>query len=157
LVPARERRHERLIPFQVIADATASVCASVDGWREGAHFHWESPYLVLTVGEDVAELISLFAMAQPYPPLGRRLRCEASVRGLEYSEDLQLEFWAQTPGGEFEELGNVQIKQLSPGEKASCSAEITPQEQGLYVITAYLYDDGRRIGRKVKRVYGTSS
>lgn len=69
------------------------------------------------------------------------------------SEGLKLEFWADTPGGEFEELAIVETKALKPGEEATYSAEVTPGQDGLYTIYAYLYDGVRRIGREVEYVY----
>jgi hypothetical protein len=47
----------------------------------------------------------------------------------------------------------VDTKPLSFGEEVRYSAEITPEEEGLYTIYAYLFDSGRRIGRKVDYVY----
>jgi hypothetical protein len=144
---------EREIPFQVSANRTGSLYVAIDGWKDGGRFHWESPGMPVTVGAEAAELVSLFAMTEPYSLVGERIRCEATVRGLTQSEGLSLEFWADTPGGEFEELAIVQTKELSPGEEATYSAEITPDEDGLYTIYAYLYDGVRRIGREVEYVY----
>lgn len=146
---------EQMISFQVSANSTGSVYVSIDGWRDGEPFHWESPGLLITVGREVAELVSLFAMTEPYPPLGEMMRCEATVRGLAESEGLRVEFWALTPSGEFNELATVETKQLSAGEEARYAAEITPEEEGLYTLYAYLYDGVRRIGRKVETVHVT--
>lgn len=143
----------RDLPFQVSANRTGSLYLTLDGWKDGERFHWESPGIPITVGAEVAELVSLFAMTEPYSVVGERIRCEATVRGLTPSEALTLEFWADTPGGEFEELAIVETKQLQPGEEATYSAEVTPDEDGLYTIYAYLYDGVRRIGREVEYVY----
>jgi hypothetical protein len=152
-VSVLEPEEERILPFQVSANSTGSVYISVDGWQDGESFHWESPGALITVGREVAELVSLFAMTEPYPPLRKTIRCEANVRGLAESEGLRLEFWADTPSGEFEELATVETKQLSAGEEARYSAGITPEEEGLYTLYAYLYDGVRRIGREVETVY----
>lgn len=143
----------REIPFQVSANRTASVYVTLDGWKDGERFHWESPGVPVTVGAEVVELASLFAMTEPYSVIGERVRCEATMRGLARSEGLKLEFWADTPTGEFEELAIVETKTLDPGEEATYSAEITPEEEGLYTIYAYLYEGVRRIGREVEYVY----
>ena len=143
----------RELPFQVSANRTGSLYVTLDGWKNGERFHWESPGIPVTVGAEVAELVSLFAMTEPYSIVGERIRCEATVRGLDRSEGLKLEFWADTPGGEFEELAIVETKALDMGEEATYSAEITPDEDGLYTIYAYLYDGVRRIGREVEYVY----
>jgi hypothetical protein len=144
---------EREVPFQVSASRTGSLYVTLDGWKDGERFHWESPGIPITVGKEVAELSSLFAMTEPYSLIGEKIRCEATVRGLTESEGLKLEFWADTPGGAFEELAIVETKPLSVAEEATYSAEITPDEEGLYTIYAYLYDGVRRIGREVEYVY----
>jgi len=143
----------RELPFQLSANRTGSLYVTLDGWKDGERFHWESPGIPMTVGEEVAELASLFAMTEPYSVVGERIRCEATVRGRSASEGLKLEFWADTPSGEFEELAIVETKALDVGEDAIYSAEITPDEDGLYTIYAYLYDGVRRIGREVEYVY----
>jgi hypothetical protein len=148
-----EPNESRELPFQVSANRTGSLYLTLDGWKDGERFHWESPGLPITVGAESAELVSLFAMTEPYSIVGERVRCEATVRGLGQSEGLKLEFWADTPGGEFEELAIVETKALSPGEEATYSAEVAPDEEGLYTIYAYLYDGVRRIGREVEYVY----
>ena len=143
----------RELPFQVSANRTGSLYVTLDGWKDGERFHWESPGMPVTVGAEVAELVSLFAMTEPYSFIGEKVRCEATIRGLAQSEGLKLEFWADTPGGDFEELAIVETKALDPGEEATYSAEISPSEDGLYTIYAYLYDGVRRIGREVEYVY----
>jgi len=143
----------RQLPFQVSANRTGSLYLTVDGWREGDPFHWESPSIPITVGAEVAELVSLFAMTEPYSIVGERILCEATIRGLSESQGLSLEFWADTPGGAFEELAVVETKALAPGEEATYSAEITPEEEGMHTIYAYLYDGVRRVGRRVEYVY----
>lgn len=144
---------ERDIPFQLSANRTGSLYVTIDGWEDGDRFHWESPSIAIAVGREVAEIVSLFAMTEPYSLIGEKIRCEATIRGLIESEGLDLEFWADTPGGEFEELAIVETKELGVGEEATYSAEITPEEEGLYTIYAYLYDGVRRIGREVENVY----
>jgi hypothetical protein len=146
---------EHLVVFQVMANATTNVYVTAEGWQDGMSFYWESPYIWIRVGEQVAELANLFAMTEPYPPVGEALRCEATVRGMAPSEGLTLEFWANTPSGRFEELASIETKALSLGEEARYAAEITPEEKGSYTIYAYLYDDGRRLDRQTERVYVT--
>lgn len=144
---------EEIVPFQTLATATGSVYASLDGWEGAALFHWESPRIVVNVGEDVAKLMSLFALTQPYPRIGEKIKFEAVLRGTSASERLRLEFWAETPGGEFLDLGKIETGALSADEEARYSAEITPQEEGMYTIYAYLYDGARRIGHELEQVY----
>jgi hypothetical protein len=146
---------KRILAFQARATATTNVYATIDGWQDGMSFYWESPYIWIQVGRKVAELANLFAMTEPYPPVGQTLRCEATVKGMAPSEGLTLEFWANTPTGHFEELATIETKALSTGEEARYAAEITPEEKGSYTVYAYLYDDGRRLDRRTEYVYVT--
>jgi hypothetical protein len=144
---------EEVVPFQCLATATGRVYASLDGWEGAALFHWESPRVEVKVGEDVAKLMSLFALTQPYPHTGDRIQFEAVLSGASDSERLRLEFWAETPSGAFIELGRVETRALSENEQARYSAEIVPDEQGMYTLYAYLYDGAKRIGHELEQVY----
>jgi hypothetical protein len=148
---------ERVLAFQVWANSTGSLYVTIDGWKNGESFYWESPAIWLRVGKEPAELVSLFALTEPYPVMGERIRCEATIRGLAPSEGLELEFWANTPSGKFEELATIETKALSVGEEARYSAEIEPDETGAHTIYAYLYDGVRRIGRETDLVYVTEA
>lgn len=143
----------QLLPFQVDAKATGSLYVTIDAWQDGSLLHWESPAIWVTVRGALAELTSLFAMTEPYPFRGDKLRLEATVHGLADSEELRLEFWAETPSGKFDELATIETKALAAGEDVRYSAEVTPEEEGLFTIYAYLYDGVRRIGRQVEYVY----
>lgn len=143
---------EKVVPFRVTATATTNVFVSIFGYKEDRYYYWESPLIGLKVGKEVAELKTLFAMTAPFALLGKSLECEATVRGLERSEGLNLEFWADTPSGKFEELAKIETKALSVGEEATYSAKITPREKGLYTIHAYLYDDYKRIGHETDSI-----
>jgi hypothetical protein len=143
---------ERVHPFQVAANLTASVYVSIDGMRDSEPFHWESPTNLIGVGKDLAELVSLFAMSEPYPPAGQKVRCEATVRGLTETPGLRLEFWVDTPAGDFEDLGEIETKSLGAGEEAVYAAEFLPEVEGLYTVYAYLFDGIRSIGRWTEHV-----
>ncbi|MFW6135533.1 MAG: hypothetical protein ACOC7N_01780 [Chloroflexota bacterium] len=141
------------IPYRVSADLTGRVYASVEGWRGEERFEWESPGVMIKVGKAPAELVSVFALTEPYPSPGEVLRCEAIVRGLEPAGDLRLEFWAQQPRGEFEQLVTLENLQLSAGDENNYATEITPEQEGEHVVHAYLYDGERRIGHATDTVY----
>ncbi len=144
---------EAYIPFRVSADVSARVYASVQGWLGDERFEWESPGVMIVVGDPAAELVSVFALTQPYPSPGEELRCEAQVRGLRTGGDLRLEFWAQQPRGAFEELATLDNLQVEAGGESSYTTTITPEQEGEYVVHAYLYDAERRIGHATDRVY----
>lgn len=148
-----EPQEEKTRAFQVSANITTQVYASVDGYEDGQPFHWESPALRIQVGREVAELLSMFAITEPYPPAGEHIRCEATLRGLQPSEGLSLEFWIDTPDGGIEELARMATKQMAAGEQTAYSVEFTPEEEGAYTVHAYLYDGVRRIGHETDVVY----
>jgi hypothetical protein len=151
-VPVLDPDAKEVVPVQISANVSGSVYITVDGKRGGEAFHWESPDITLTVEDESAELVSLLALTEPEPTAGDMIRCEATLRGRVRSEGLKLEFWAQTPGGEFEELAILETKALSPGEEARYVAEIEAGEIGRYTIYAYPFDGTTRIGRVVETI-----
>lgn len=151
-VPVLDPAGKEVIPIQVSAQLSGSVYVTVDGEREGDPFHWESPDMTLRVGEESAELVSLLALAKAGSEGEQLIRCEATLRGRLESEGLTLQFWAETPGGEFRELANVETKTLSPGEEARHVIEVEVDDEGLYSVYGYLYDGTRRLGRNIERI-----
>lgn len=152
-IDALEPEERRVEAFQVAANHTGSVYLTAEGLQGTKPFHWESPLLRITVGTEVGELLHLFAVSEPYPPAGERIRLEATVRGLIPGHSLELEFWADPPHGKFQHLGRVQTKELEAGEQAVYAAEFQPHEEGLYTLYAYLYDGIQRIGRETERIW----
>ena len=145
-------KQKKSLVFQVSASRSASLYVTVDGWKNGETLSWESPYTRIKVGEEVAELATLFSLAEPYLPVGKLIRVEATLRGLTEGKALSLEFWADSPSGKFKELAVLETKKLSAGEEARYAAELTPAEEGLYTIHAYLYDSGKQIGHQTDYV-----
>lgn len=151
-LPILEPGEEEAIPFQISATHTTRLYVSVDGRRDGTSLYWESPAIRVVVGREIAELVSLFALTEPYPEPGERIRCEATVRSIEHSEGLHLELWADTPGEEFLKLAQMETQALDAGEEAQYAAEFDVDQEGVYTIYAYLYDRARRIGREIDHV-----
>jgi hypothetical protein len=141
------------ISFRVLANRSARVYAIVSGYQNDTVLNWESPYIKIKSGDEVVELSNVFALTEPYPPPGKTIRFEAVVRGLSESEGLNLEFWVDTPSGMFKELAILETKKLKAGEVARHAAELTPSEEGLHTIHAYLYDNGRQIGHETDMVW----
>jgi hypothetical protein len=139
--------------YNVSAIRSTSVYITADGQKDGLSFSWESPLIYIDVDIEAARLVSLFAMTEPYPPVGETIRCEATIRGISENKGLTLEFWANSPSGDFEKVGTVETKRLAPNEVATYSAEFEPAEEGLHSIYAYLFDDGKRIGREIEVVH----
>ena len=144
---------ETTIHFNVSALRSTSVYITIDGLRDGISYSWESPLVYLRVGAEAARLTSLFAITEPYSPLGETIRCEATIRGVSETEGMTLEFCSNSPTGDFEKIGTVETKELTANETATYTAEFEPEEEGLYNIYAYLFDDGNRIGRQTEIVY----
>ena len=148
-------KEEQFVSFQVIAESTAKVYGSVSGYKDGEHFYVESPTAKIKVGQEVAELESVFAMTEPYTAMGKIVKLEARVKGLSDSSGLDLEFWAEDPVGEFRELQRIEIKQLAAGQEARYTTEITPKDTGFYTIHGYLYDKWRKIDHKTDNIWVT--
>lgn len=139
--------------YNVSAIRSTSVYISVDGKKDGTSFTWESPLIYIDVDIEAARLVSLFAMTEPYPPIGETIRCEATIRGISENQGLSLEFWANSPSGDFEKVGTIETKSIAPEEVVTYSMEFEPKEEGLHSIYAYLFDDGKRIGREIEVVH----
>lgn len=136
------------ISFQVAADARGRLYATIDGKEGkeyGTDFHWETPGLQIAVDGVVAELANAFVLSGPYPRMGETLTCEVAVRGLGVSHNLVVEFWVDTPRGELRSIDKQGTDRLAVGEEQTYTAEFTPEEEGIYVFHAYLFDGGRRI------------
>ena len=139
--------------FQIQANSTARLYATVDGEDPHGPFHHESPGMLIVVGKEIAELLHMFVMAPPYPPVGEPLEIEATVRGLAPASELAVEFWGEPPGGRAENIATTDNQTLEPGQEARFIAAITPTKEGLYAIYAYLFHGIKRIGRDVVYFY----
>lgn len=137
---------ECFVGFQVDAHGTTDLYFSIRYYKEGGSFHWDSPWIRNKVLGEVAELEGIL-VSNTYAVIGRELEAEATIKGLENSNELDLQFWVDTPSGEHEEIAEIKTKKLSPGEEVSYTAKITPKEVGYYTVYASLYSNGRRIGR----------
>jgi len=144
---------EKELPFQIEADLTGEVYVTIDGYQDEAEpFHWESPGVLITVGRDLAELVRVVSLAEPYPRLGETIEVEAVVRGLELSNNLVVEIWAETPSGTLLSLDKMGLGELDAGEEKRRSVEIKLDEEGIYTFHAYLFNVNRRIGHRVEFV-----
>jgi hypothetical protein len=148
-----EPGEEREVVFQVNAQGSAEVYATISARKDGDIFWWESGWTHITVTEEKAEIGRLVVLSHPYTTIGETLSVEATIKGLRKVTGLKLEFWVETPSGNFEEQATIDIKELSIGEEARYSAEFTPKETGHYTIYAYLFDGWRRIGHKTDSIY----
>jgi hypothetical protein len=148
-----EPGEEREVVFQVNAQGSAEVYATISARKDGGIFWWESGWTHITVTEEKAEIGRLVVLSHPYTTIGETLSAEATIKGLRKVTGLKLEFWVETPSGKFEEQATIDIKELSVGEEARYSAEFTPKETGHYTIYAYLFDGWRRIGHKTDSIY----
>ena len=144
---------EREVVFQVNAQGSGDVYATISARRDGDYFSWESGWTHISVSEEKAEIGRLVVLSHPYTTIGKTLSAEATIRGLKKSTGLRLEFWVETPSRKFEEQAKMNIKELSVGEEVRYSAEFTPKEIGSYNIYAYLYDGWRKIGHKTDSIY----
>jgi len=144
---------EREVVFQVNAQGSADVYATIRARKNGDYFWWESGWTHISVTEEKAEIGRLVVLSHPYTRIGETLSAEATIKGLRKSTGLKLEFWVEPPAGKFEKQATIEIKDLPVGEEARYSAEFTPKETGYYTIYAYLYDGYRRISHKTDSIY----
>jgi hypothetical protein len=143
---------EMEVHFRVNAYGSTSVYAAIKARKDGDYFWWESGWTYIHV-EEKAEIERLLVLSHPYTTIGKTLSAEATIKGLQKSTGLKLEFWVEPPSGKSEKQAEINIKELSVGEEARYSAEFTPKETGDYIIYAYLYHGGRRIGTKANFIY----
>jgi hypothetical protein len=145
---------EKELVFRVNAYGSADVYATITGRKFGGDFFWwESGWTHIHVSDEKAELGSLLVLSNPYTTIGKTISAEATIKGLQESTGLKLEFWVENPAGKNEQQATIDIKDLPVGEEARYSAEFTPKETGFYTIYAYLYHEGRRIGYKTETIY----
>lgn len=145
---------ETKIPFKVKATATSSVYVSVESMTEdGEPLFVESPSVTIRIGSVPAEIRTMFVLTRPYPVPEETIKCESTIIGLKRSNELNLEFWADTPSEKFELLASMKTKQFDAGEIGKYSAEITPEDEGVYEIHAYLYDGDKRVDHKTDTIF----
>ena len=72
LVSSLAPDEEEELHFQVAAQRSGGVYISVDGRWAGEPFHWESPSRRIAVGDELAELVSVFVLSEPQPRRGDR-------------------------------------------------------------------------------------
>jgi len=144
---------EKEVAFRVNAVGSANVYATIKARKDGEYFWWESGWTNIKLSEEKAEIGRLLVLSRPYTAIGKTVSAEATIKGLQKSTGLRLEFWVETPKGRLEEQATMDIKDLPVGEEARYSAEFTPKETGYYTIYAYLYDGWRRVAYKTESIY----
>jgi hypothetical protein len=107
---------EREVIFQVNANGSADVYATIRARKDGDHFWWESGWTHISVSEQKAEIGRLVVLSHPYTRIGNTLSAEATIKGLRKGTGLKLEFWVEIPSGNFEKQATIDIKELSVGE-----------------------------------------
>jgi hypothetical protein len=149
LVPDKEKE----VVFRVNAYGSADVYATIKARKDGKYFWWESGWTNIKLSEEKAEIGRLLVLSNPLTSIGKTISVEATVKGLQKSTGLKLEFWVETPIGKFEEQATIDIKDLPVGEEARYTVEFTPKETGFYTIYAYLFDGWLRLGFKTEAIY----
>jgi hypothetical protein len=146
---------EKEVVFRVNALGPADVYATIKGRKFGEkkYFWWESGWTNIRLSEEKAEIGSLLVLSNPYTLIGKTISVEATIKGLQKSTELKLEFWVETPAGKSEQQATIDLKDLPVGEEARYTAEFSPKETGYYTIYAYLYDGWQRIGYKTESIY----
>jgi len=144
---------EKEVVFQINAQGSAEVYATIKAREDGRYFSWESGWTHISVSEQKAEIGRLLVLSNPYTPIGKTISLEATIKGLQETTGLTLQFWVETPAGRSEQQATMEIKDLPVADEARYTAEFTPNETGTYTIYAYLYDGWRQIGHKTGSIY----
>jgi len=139
--------------FRVNATGSADVYVTIEGRKNGDYFWWESSWMNLQVKEEKAKIERLLVLSNPYTAIGKTISAEATIKGLRKNGGLKLEFWIETPSGKNEQVGAVDVMDLSVGQEARYKVETTPKEEGFYTIYAYLYDGLMRIDYDTESIY----
>jgi len=139
--------------FLVYAYLSAPVYVSMDGYKEENElYYWESPPEAIFVGEDSAEILSLFATRKPNIIIGDTIKCDAAIEAKKPVENLHLETWVEAPDGVIEELKTESLDRMNAGEIDTYSAEFVPELNGIYTVHSELFDGIRRLGHKTDYV-----
>ncbi len=152
LIPLLEPGQEETRNFQISAEMTGEIYVAFDSFKDDTHFHWETPAISIEVDGQPAELVRMLALSEPYARLGEPITCEVHVRGLTKSENLVLELWVETPSQTFESLDKMGLGILDADEERRHTFEITPEEEGIYILHAYLFQGDQRIGRQMEHL-----
>lgn len=141
------------IPFQIFAQRTSRLYLAINYQEDNKDFYWESSWQKLIVEPVDAELLSVYAISEPYPVIGDKFRIEASIRNTGFCKNLNLEFWVDTPKNESIHLNNIKIKK-SPNRKVCfVSTDFSPKIKGPYQIHAYLFRKNDQIGHETDSFY----
>jgi hypothetical protein len=144
---------EKAVTFQVDASRTTGVYVVIDGWKGDERFRWESFPTPITVDPDPVKIESLLVQTRPYAVIGEVVGCEATVRALrDTNPALTLEFWVETPDGEFRSLSREGFGVLLAGDEARRSVEFEPTEEGIYIVHAYLHAYAERLDHAQEHV-----
>ena len=144
---------EREMSFRVNAYGSANVYATIKARKDGRYFWWESGWTNIKLNEEKAEIERLLVLSNPYTAIGKTISVEATIKGLQKSTELRLEFWVENPSGKSEVQATIDIKDLPSGEEARYFAEFTPKETGYYTIYAYLLHGWQRIDYRTETIF----
>lgn len=113
-IPTLQPGEGRISAFQVSANLTGQVYITLDGWRRGERFHWESSGIWVTIGEEVGDMIDF----------------EETLHSLSKSEGFPIELWTPAPRPEFEGPAETRPQVLSDEEESQPIA-ILPEEEAI--------------------------
>jgi hypothetical protein len=140
LVPGKELK----LYYPIIAKNSGEVYFCMDGVFDDELFYLESNHKKIKVGAKSAELLDVFVFEKE----AGKVKCTATIKANKKNEELNLEFWSESPQGVIEEIDSIKINNPKPGQNHTYSAYFVPRMQGIYSIQAYLYDKSKRLGYK---------
>lgn len=92
-----EPNEEKEVVFRVNASGSAELYVTIKAHENGRNFWWESGWTHIKLITEKAEIGSLLVLSNPYTTIGKTISVEATIKGLQKSAELKLEFWVEIP------------------------------------------------------------
>lgn len=143
-----EPGEEKTIDFKVKAKNTTDVLVQIEAKEEeGGIINWESPWKMIRVKKQGAEIISMIITDYDVKK-GQKIQVETKLRGaFDTGHIYSIEVYVDTPEGEYKNIGKFQTKKIKPEEIVRYSVDYVPKEPGMYAFYSYLYEGENKVGR----------
>ncbi|MGZ4920068.1 MAG: hypothetical protein ACXV6L_07675 [Halobacteriota archaeon] len=143
-----------VLNFHVFANHTGWVFLHVRAYRDGAFVSWYSPYHEVRLIEDPAE-IQTFFVNRPYWAREETIETETVVHARRDVANLRLEIDATPPSKSHTLIDVIDIDFIVEGSTKRFVSELHAGEEGMYHLTARLFDEQKLISSKLASCYVT--
>lgn len=138
--------------FHVFANHTGRVYLHVTAYGDGALVSWYSPDQELRLSEDPAEIQTFFAN-RPYWAYEETIETETVVFAHRDTRNLRLEIAARPPSKAHTLMDVIDIDFIAEGGTKRFVSELYASEEGTYLLTARLFDEGKLISSRQASCY----